>query len=142
MKEVGRVQQARDRTALVVFAENPGCTGCAMKCHAGSGGREVEAINEVGAAVGDTVEVVFEEKAVLKGSFIVYLIPVIAMLAGYFIFEFLASVLFKGTGEALAVIGSLIFLILSFIILRQLFKSGVISEKQFIPVISRVVRQS
>lgn len=141
MKEIGQVRQTKDNTALVVFPENPGCAGCAMKCHARSGGREVEAINQVGASTGDTVEVIFEERAVLKGSFIVYLVPVIAMLIGYFLFVLLASAFAVSTADVFGVIGSLLFLVLSFVVLRYLFKSGAISEQQFIPVISRIIKQ-
>lgn len=48
------------------------------------GGREmeVETINEIGAKVDDRVVIAFESASLLKASFLIYLLPVICMIAG------------------------------------------------------------
>lgn len=45
----------------------------------------VEAINEKGAAVGDTVIIQMSDKKVLGAAFLVYIVPLIMLIIGYFI---------------------------------------------------------
>lgn len=64
------------------------CAACASRgaCHALGGGHEGEAevavLNPVGAKPGDTVAVKLETPAFLKATFVVYLFPVLMLLAG------------------------------------------------------------
>ena len=116
------------------------CNGCKDKdkCSVHSGGSsEVAAINEVGASVGDTVEIAMQGGIILKTSFLVYIIPVIMLLAG------------AGTGmavapkigfnsDALAVIFGLCLMGCAFIILRLLNKANV-DNKGLIPSITRII---
>ncbi|VEN72634.1 Fis family transcriptional regulator [Candidatus Desulfarcum epimagneticum] len=63
-----------------------GCEGCSQKgaCGIGAGGKsvEVEAVNEAGARVGDLVLIDVKSASVLKAAFLLYVFPILAMLAG------------------------------------------------------------
>jgi sigma-E factor negative regulatory protein RseC len=63
-----------------------GCEGCSEKgaCGIESGGKsvEVEAVNEAGARVGDLVLIDVKSASVLKAAFLLYVCPILAMLAG------------------------------------------------------------
>ena len=61
------------------------CEGCASRgsCHAVSEEKNsVQVINQVGARVGDTVVIIFETGSLLKALFLIYMVPIFALLAG------------------------------------------------------------
>jgi len=71
-------------TAWVKVTPGVSCESCAAKgsCHERAGDREVEAINAVGAKAGDKVMVVTDTGPYLKMTFVLYIVPVLALLAG------------------------------------------------------------
>ena len=50
--------------------------------HSGEQEREVEVVNEVGAAVGDRIQLSIATGSLMKATFLLYLFPVLCMLAG------------------------------------------------------------
>jgi len=61
------------------------CEGCASRgsCHAvGKERNSVQVINHVDARVGDEVVIIFETGSLLKALFLIYLVPIFALLAG------------------------------------------------------------
>ena len=58
----------------------------------GGGGQEMDLTveNRLKAEVGDTVEVSISDKAMLKAVFLVYMVPVIGLIVGAFLGEYLA----------------------------------------------------
>lgn len=100
IEESGTVIEVRERTALVRLKRSSACSECASAglCHAGGGEREqfLEARNEVGAAVGDAVRVAVSARAVVNASAMIYLLPVVGLLIGAGVAQFLAGVLISG----------------------------------------------
>lgn len=45
----------------------------------------INAINDINASVGDTVVITMSDKKVLGAAFLVYIVPLIMLIAGYFI---------------------------------------------------------
>ncbi len=86
MQEEGQVVEVRGGVALVEAVQNDACASCGARnaCHALGGERRrvVRALNPVGAAVGDRVLMSMPRRAVLGASFLVYMVPVLALLAG------------------------------------------------------------
>jgi len=80
-----RTGSGADR-AWVKTARTNTCESCTAKgaCDMMGGGKEteVEAVNEIGAKVDDRVVIAFESASLLKASFLIYLSPVIFMIAG------------------------------------------------------------
>ena len=75
-----------DQTAWVKTTRSSACESCSSRdaCH-GEGGvqeMEVEAINTAGARVGDRIVLKIETANLLKATFLLYVFPVLAMLAG------------------------------------------------------------
>ncbi len=118
MKETGRVTKiVKEGIAKVEFKSSSACAKCG-RCSMGvSGEAFIEAANKVGAHVGDRVEV--EISSVVSSSFIVYILPVIFIVLGYFIgVQVYPLEPFKISMESLGIAFALIFLFISFILLR------------------------
>lgn len=104
-------------TAWVETVRSNACESCASResCNAGSAAiRKVEALNEVGARIGDRIQLSMSTAALLKATFLLYLFPILCMLAGAFIGNSLAGPLAASSsktslaGALLALIGALV----------------------------------
>lgn len=82
---VVRVLQ-RGNMALVEAVKSDACSSCGAKgaCHAMGGNkiRVVPAVNQPGAQVGDRVQLAVSRTGLMKASFLVYMVPVMALMAG------------------------------------------------------------
>ena len=80
-----------EKLAQVEFEAGVACAKCKACCHLVETGKMVvEASNEVGAKIGDKVEVYIPEKQVLTSAFLVYIFPLICLILGYFVGMFLS----------------------------------------------------
>jgi sigma-E factor negative regulatory protein RseC len=74
------------KTVWVKTVPSSACSSCSSRHHcgtlSGSEEREVEALNDVSAAVGDRVQLAINTGSLLKATFLLYLFPVLCMLAG------------------------------------------------------------
>jgi len=84
--EEGIVIRADGGSAIVKATKTDACKACTARgsCHVMGGGREMEisAFNPVGAEVDDHVLLSFDTSSLLKASFLLYIVPVFALLAG------------------------------------------------------------
>ena len=82
----GIVIKTNGDKAIVNFKRQSACGGNCGAC-AGCSGNEIkaEAENKIGAKEGDFVIVESETTGVLKTAFLVYICPLIAFLASYFV---------------------------------------------------------
>jgi sigma-E factor negative regulatory protein RseC len=97
---------------------------------------EVEAINQAGAAIGDHVTVSIESAALLKATFLLYVFPVICMIAGAFAGN-AAGPFFNIEGSATSVVGAVGFFTISFLLIR--YKGNRMAENQhYRPKIIRI----
>jgi len=88
MREVGRIISSRDDRAEVEVATRDECEHCpahGMCNWTGTSARRVLAVNKVGAAAGDTVELEVAEGTGAKSNLLVFGIPVLLMVAGVLI---------------------------------------------------------
>lgn len=84
-EEIATIIETRGTMAKVRVQSSSSCTQCPSRssCRSlGEGVREVEVINRVGAKVGQRVKIGVSPKALLKASFILYIIPILALLVG------------------------------------------------------------
>jgi len=89
--ELGYVVKIKGKNAIVRTRRMEACEGCSEHdvCH-GTGNikeNEFEAKNPINAALGDTVILEFNSFKLVKLSFLLYVFPVIALIAGAFIGE-------------------------------------------------------
>ena len=86
MKETGKVSRKIDPlTVEVEVKESSACAKCGI-CHFSKTGTLIlDAKNEIGASVGDTVEVEVPEGSVVFSSLLIFIFPIIAFFIGYLI---------------------------------------------------------
>ncbi len=94
--EEGIIIKVFTTTAMVKTLQMTACESCAERdhCHTSGGGQkimEVEADNPVGAELGDRVVVSFATGQLFKLSFLLYVFPIIIMIAGALIGERMAE---------------------------------------------------
>ena len=84
MEEIGVVTRTEGRFATVTVEKSKGiCENCTMgTCHVAGQGTEIEALNTVGAKEGQKVKVILKPYSYIKGSFIVYVVPVLFLILG------------------------------------------------------------
>ena len=86
ISEQGIVKRASGSKAWVVTTRSEMCEACASQgaCKVLGGGKEmeVEAINSAQAKPGDQVLLTLEDQSLIKLSFLVYMFPILALIAG------------------------------------------------------------
>jgi sigma-E factor negative regulatory protein RseC len=144
IEEYGTVVELKGKqTAVVVCEKNSFCKNCASMeaCRLGDDNRSmlVDAHNLLGAKVGDKVKVVTSSKSFLQSSFILYIVPLIALVIGAAIGHGLGERLETGADpNLLSVIFGLAFLVGAFLIIRV--GSRAIPREAFMPRIAEIVR--
>jgi sigma-E factor negative regulatory protein RseC len=142
--EQGIVIRLGADSAWVKTTRTSACEACAAKssCITLGGGKdmEVEAINEAGAKVGDTVKIGFKSSSLLKLSFLIYIFPIICMIAGAVIGQKFALSLSYDESALSAVFG-LLFFGIAFLFIRA--KGNRLAEKQeYRPKITRILKHA
>lgn len=82
--ERGIVMRTGVETAWIKVVPSEACEGCSShgSCGAQRGDMEVEVLNPMGAKEGDRIVVDMETASLLKASFLLYVFPIICMIAG------------------------------------------------------------
>lgn len=107
-------------TAWVRTVRSSACESCASRasCHPGEGtSQEVEAINEAGARIGDRIQLSIDSGALLKATFLLYIFPVLCMLAGGILGNWIAPS-FQANRSGAAAVSALFCLGISLLIVR------------------------
>lgn len=141
--ETGIVTKLKSKEAWVTTTRTGACEACAAKgsCRTLGGGKEmeVEAINTVGARVGDTVIIGFETSSLLKISFLLYIVPVFGMIVGAVIGLKLA--LFYHYDESMfSAIFAFLFFFSSIPIIRSTGKK-LAKKNEYRPKIIRIIQR-
>ena len=141
LTKTGVVKAVDGITAVVVTKLDPGCESCKAKnaCSSlgGTGANvQVRARNTAGAQAGDVVTIGLRSASLLKVTFLVYMVPILALLGGIVLGYFLAK-LFSVDENILVGILAGLALVGSFIWVKK--KGDKFSERQeFVPeVISK-----
>lgn len=142
MKERARVIKKEDGQSLVQIIRTSACSHCDEKCMLADDSHEVEEMevlvnDPIGAEVGSMVELEMGAKPILFSAIVVYLLPLAAIIAGYFAGSSWFSALIASK-EVAGIIGSGIGFLLSFVLLK-FFDKKAGSKSYFHPEITRVV---
>jgi len=142
MKEKARVIKKENGQSLVQIIRTSACSHCDEKCMLAEDSHEMEEMevlvnDPIGAEVGSMVELEMGTKPVLFSAFVVYLLPLAAIIAGYFAGSSWLSV-FIENGEIAGIVGSVVSFFLSFFLLR-FFDRKAGAKSYFHPQITRVV---
>lgn len=145
IEEYGAVVELKGKQiAVVVCEKNSFCKNCASMeaCRLGDDNRSmlVDAHNPLGAQVGDKVKVVTSSKSFLQSSFVLYIVPLLALIAGAALGQTLGERLEVGTDpNLLAAIFGIAFLVGSFLIIRV--GSRAIPREAFMPRIAEILHE-
>ena len=143
IEEVGTVVELRGKhLAMVLCQKSSLCDHCATAgaCHIKDDGRArlVEARNPLGATVGDRVRVAVSTRSFLQSSFLLYIVPLIALVAGAVIGRLVGERLQGGPDpDLLSAIFGVFFLVGSFLVIRV--GSRVLSPEAFRPQIVAIL---
>jgi sigma-E factor negative regulatory protein RseC len=143
LEEHGSVIELKGKYIAVVLCKKGSfCKHCAAMdtCKMGADNKSmmVEAHNVIGAAVGDKVKLVTSSKSFLQSSFLLYIVPLIALLVGAILGFEVGQNLQNGPDPNLlaAIIGTA-FLVGSFLVIRV--GSRAIPPENFMPRITEII---
>jgi len=108
------------------------CGGCSIK----EGQSFLDIDNTVKASVGDTVLIENKSSNVLTAASIIYLLPIVLLVGGYFLSLLLVKIL--GLGEKYAVLGAILAFALSFPLISLIDKQ-LAKKNTFKPLIVRKI---
>ena len=118
--EKGIVLRTDSETAWVKTVRSSACEGCAARgsCNTTGDGQdmEVKAINSVGASVGDQIVLSFETASLLKATFLIYVFPIILLIAGAALGQALAPFIGFSPSSLSVLLGFFFFFIALFVI--------------------------
>ena len=118
-REKGTIIEIHGNTATVRIDKASSCAHCKANCMEQSGSMIAEAANPAGAQEGDTVLLTLNSRAALTASLITFGIPLLALLLGVVLGNFMANeISFQGNPQLLSIGAGAILFILSFIPLR------------------------
>jgi sigma-E factor negative regulatory protein RseC len=104
------------------------CGGCGVAV-SGPGDNFIDARNVVNAVVGQTVKVTSDTGQVLKASFVVYIVPIVALLIGILLGQQIGRVLgLFAREELVGLFVGIIFLLLSYMVVRGYDRSMTIER--------------
>ncbi|MEJ6951105.1 SoxR reducing system RseC family protein [Natronospora cellulosivora (SeqCode)] len=144
MEEIGEILNKKGNQALVKIKRHSLCSKCTNKCQLAQPEShevdeiEIEVDNPIGAKIGQFVKIEMKDQPVVIASIIIYIIPLIFMIAGYFMGIYIIELLgYQGT-EIVGIISSLLFLACSFLFIRIIDK--ILSrKKEYHPKIKEIV---
>src|SRR4030065_2229261 len=104
IEETGTVFKVEGITARVKVQKRGSCEGCAATgvCDPSEGGMEIEALNQVHAKAGQTVKVSIAAQSYLKGTMLIYGLPLMALVAGAITGKVAGEAYFKGFDSDIA----------------------------------------
>lgn len=143
IEETGIVTHTEGNIAKVVVQRRGECEGCGARgvCEPSEGGMEIEALNPLQAKTGERVKIAIRAAAYLKGSIIVYGLPLTALIVGAILGKNIAEKFFKELNSdiAAAVLG-FAFLLITFIIIKVWSKKAE-TKVEYKPVIDKIISQ-
>ncbi|SDK55686.1 SoxR reducing system RseC family protein [Natronincola ferrireducens] len=139
MKQCGVITSVNDGMAKILMERHSSCGSCnACKMGKEDMKMEIEAINKANAQVGQRVEVSMEEQNLLAAAFIVYIIPLTALIIGVVLTSTLLTALGSGENDIYPALMGFIFMALTFVGIKKKEKDRK-SNTKYIPVITAIV---
>jgi sigma-E factor negative regulatory protein RseC len=143
MEEEGIVIGVEGVTAVVRVVRKGACEHCtAGTCDMTEQGAEITALNPVGARVGQRVRVVMHSTQYLKGSMIVYGLPVLALMVGAVVGKIYGPRLFPGLEPDLAAAIAGFGLMALSLLGVKVWSTGAEKKTEYQPVIEQVLDAS
>ncbi|MDD5454229.1 MAG: SoxR reducing system RseC family protein [Candidatus Ratteibacteria bacterium] len=136
MLETGIVAKIEDGKAIVSLAAGAYCDKCRICLFDDKGQRTLRANNDIGAKIGDRVEVFIPDGMISKSSFLIFILPIITFLIGY------SFAWFFSRSDVLSVISGAITFVLTFYALFIYEKKINQIKKDTLPYISKILKDN
>ncbi len=136
-EEVGKVIETRNGMARVLVKRSSACGHCPSRsCCAVLGGdlKSVDVSNPIGAKRGQQVRIGISSKAVLKASFILYIVPILALIFGAMLGKYLAP----QHNEIWAVFVGVGFFVGSYFVIKALSKRFE-KRAEYLPMVTEIL---
>ena len=134
MREIGVVESTNGAIAIVSVKRSTACgdscATCSSQCN--FRGNKITVGNRIGAMPGDLVAIEMKTSTVLKSAFLVYILPILVLFAGYFITEH------KTGSETKSLITGLLAFGITFIFLVFWDK---INKEKFMTSITKIIEK-
>ncbi len=140
-KEVGEIVAVTGRTAQVKMTRSSQCSSCSCAGFCNPFGTDwmvVTADNALGAAAGQKVRITYHVDGEVKASFILYIVPVLALLLGAMIG---AAIRLFGNEDFSAVVVGLSFMAVSFLLIRTYAAWKYGRKRSYHPIITGVLSE-
>jgi len=145
MEEMGIIINNKGKEALVKIRRHSLCSKCTNKCQlAMEDSHESEEIkvnvsNPLGAETGQMVKIEMGEQSLVIASLMVYIIPLVSLILGYFLGQFFMHTIGYTPTEGAGLIGSVLFLAISFLLIKSIDK--IIGKKnEYKPTIKEIIK--
>jgi sigma-E factor negative regulatory protein RseC len=137
--ETGRVTNIEDNKAIVEIEKGGSCASCSTRCACNYGAKTVlvEAENPLNAGKDQLVQISIPEGSALQAAFVVYVIPLIALIAGILLGEYVGECF--GIAIMFEILGGIAGLALSLLVIRyynKVFKRRNTEQ----PVVTKVIK--
>ncbi len=126
MREKGKVVACKNNIAKVKVIKHSACSKCDRDCPlSNSESHEQEEMifdvkNNIGANQGDWVSIELKSRNLVLSSLIIYLMPILNMIIGYFFGQWLGIKYNLLPSEISGIFGTLLFLFLSYLFLKYI----------------------
>ncbi len=143
IEEIGTVTKVEGIMAKVAVKKKNSCEGCTAggACKTTGEGAEIEALNQVHAIEGQTVRIAIQPYTYLKGTMLIYGMPVVLLITGAIIGKNIGEKYLPAVNSDLvAAILGFSFLILSLIGIR-IWSKNISTKKEYKPVIEEILNQ-
>ncbi|MBI5663949.1 MAG: SoxR reducing system RseC family protein [Nitrospirae bacterium] len=141
LEETGIVTRIDGNMAKVMVQKKGACDGCSVQgaCQGTTEGMEISALNVVHAKEGQRVKILMTPKDYLKGTMIVYGLPLVVFITGAIIGKNIGDMYFKGVNSDLvAAISGFISLTVCLLGVRNWSKK-MESKAEYNPVIEEII---
>lgn len=145
IEEIGTVVELKGkRVAVVMCTKSSLCENCATNgnCALGDDGntRLIEVQNSLAAEVGEQVRIATTTKSFLQSSFLLYIVPLIALVIGAVAGMLVGESVPTGLDpNLLSAIFGVFFMSGSFLILRV--GSSVLNKESYMPKITEIIKE-
>ena len=139
--ETGIVTKTEDTIAKVMVQKRGACDGCNAKgtCASTPEGMEISALNPVQASVGQRVKVSLRPDTYLKGTMLVYGLPLVLFIAGAIVGKNIGEKYMIGTNSDLvAAVAGFCTLVASLLLVRM-WSQKLESKTEYQPVIEEII---
>ncbi len=146
IEEIGTVVELKGKhTVMVMCKKSSLCENCASNGHCAldddARTRIIEVHNSLGAGVGDRVRIVTSTRSFLQSSFLLYIVPLIALVIGAIAGELVGErIIDSGLDpNLLSAIFGVFFMTGSFVVIRV--GSSALRHENYMPKISEILRE-